>query len=93
MGEVTFGGFQGRLLYNFFGNRIADVGANQAPDIVEQGRGTVDIVLQQRLARLAFRLGVDNVTDEAYLFTQGDQDQRRFQLGRTFTFSLGYSFF
>jgi hypothetical protein len=93
MGEVTFGGFQGRLLYNFFGNRIADVGANQAPDIVEQGRGTVDIVLQQRLARLAFRLGVDNVTDAAYLFTQGDQDQRRFQLGRTFTFSLGYSFF
>jgi outer membrane receptor protein involved in Fe transport len=76
-----------------FGNRIADVGANQAPDIVEQGRGTVDIVLQQRLARLAFRLGVDNVTDAAYLFTQGDQDQRRFQLGRTFTFSLGYSFF
>ena len=33
------------MLYNYFGDRISDVGANEAPDIVEQGRGTLDVVL------------------------------------------------
>ena len=33
-------GFSARVLVNYFGDRISDVGANQAPDIVEQGRGS-----------------------------------------------------
>ena len=36
--EGTAGGFAGRMLFNFFGDRISDVGANDAPDILEQGR-------------------------------------------------------
>lgn len=92
-GEVSLGGFQGRVLYNFFDDRISDVGANQAPDILEQGRGTLDVVLQQRLGRLVVRAAMDNLTDEPYVFRQGDRDQRRFEVGRTVSFSLGYSFF
>ena len=40
--EGTAGGFAGRLLFNYFGDRISDVGANDAPDILEQGRGSLD---------------------------------------------------
>jgi outer membrane receptor protein involved in Fe transport len=93
VGELSFGGFSARVLYNFFDDRISDVGANQAPDIVESGRGSLDLVLMQRLRGLGLRLTIENLTDEPYLFTQGDQDQRRYELGRAVMFSVGYSFF
>jgi len=91
--ELTLGGFQTRVLYNFFGNRISDVGANQAPDIVEQGRGSLDVVFAQRFRGLGFRLTIENLTDEPYVFKQADEDQRRYDLGRAVMFSIGYSFF
>ena len=47
--EYTLKGFSTRLLFNYFGDRIADVGANGAPDIVEQGRGSLDLVFSQRI--------------------------------------------
>ena len=93
VGEVTAGGFMGRVLYNFFDDRISDVGANQAPDIVEQGRGTLDVVLIQRWRQLAFRVTFDNLTDQEYLYTQGVEDQRFYNTGRAIMFSFGYSFF
>ncbi len=93
VGELMLGGFQARVLYNFFGNRISDVGANQAPDIVEQGRGTLDMVFLQKVRGLGFRLTLENLTDEPYVFKQGDEDQRRYDLGRAVMFSVGYSFF
>ena len=93
MAEVTARRFSGRLLYNFFGDRISDVGANQAPDIVEQGRGSLDMVLSQRLGRLGARFTIENLFDSEYLFTQGDRDQRVFTLGRTFGLSFGYNVF
>ena len=95
VGEYSLGGFQARALYNFFDDRISDVGANGAPDIVERGRGTLDVVLSQRLRGLALRLSVENATDEPIVFVQegAPQDQRRYLLGRAVMFSLGYSFF
>ncbi|MGH9347497.1 MAG: TonB-dependent receptor domain-containing protein [Vicinamibacterales bacterium] len=93
MAEVTIGRFASRLLYNYFGDRISDVGANQAPDIIEQGRGSLDLVLSQRLGRVGLRLTLENLTDSEYLFTQGSEDQRTYKLGRTIAFSLGYSLF
>jgi outer membrane receptor protein involved in Fe transport len=47
----------------------------------------------QRLRGLGLRLTIENLTDEPYLFKQGDQDQRRYELGRAVMFSVGYSFF
>jgi hypothetical protein len=93
IGEYTVADFSARVLYNFFGNRISDVGANEAPDIVENGRGQVDLVLQQRLRGLNLRFTAENMTDEDYRFTQGQEDQRLFRLGRTFTVSVGFSAF
>lgn len=93
IGELTLGGFQARALYNFFGDRISDVGANGAPDIVENGRGSFDLVLVRRFGGLSLRLKLENLTDSQYLFTQGPAEQSAFKLGRTAALSLGYSFF
>jgi len=93
IGEYTLGDFSARLLYNFFDDRIFDVGANDAPDIVEEGRGQLDLVLIQRFQRLSVRFGAENLADSDYRFTQGPEDQRLFNLGRTFTLSFGFSAF
>ena len=91
--EGTAGGFAGRILFNYFGDRIADVGANDAPDVIEQGRGSLDLVLSQRVKGLNIRLTLENLTDSDFLFTQGNRDQRVYKLGRVVALSLGYSLF
>jgi TonB-dependent receptor len=91
--EGTAGGFAARLLFNYSGDRIADVGANDAPDILEQGRGSLDVVLSQRLRGLNVRLTLENLTDSEFLFTQGVEDQRTYKLGRVVALSFGYSLF
>jgi outer membrane receptor for monomeric catechols len=93
VGEVRAGGFIGRVLYNFNDERIADVGANGAPDVLEQGRGTVDAALSYKIRQFNVKLGLDNLTDAEYRWTQGPEDQRRFKVGRTMSLSFGYSFF
>jgi outer membrane receptor protein involved in Fe transport len=94
LAEVRGRGVSGRVLYNFFGKRIADVGSLGLPDIIEEGRGTLDFVLSARLAnRVNFRFSADNLTDEDFEFTQGGELQRLFNLGRTYTFNFGFSAF
>lgn len=92
-GEFTMRGFSARVLANYFGDRISDVGANQAPDVLEEGRGSLDVILGQRIGRFNVRLSADNITDSEYLFTQGDETQRVFKLGRSFQLSFGVSVF
>ena len=93
-GEWARGGFSGRVLLNYVGDRISDVGANQAPDIIEQGRQTVDLVMVQRFgSRYNLRFSVENLTDAEYLFNQGSARQRSFKLGQTYGFSFGVDVF
>ena len=94
--EFMAGGFSTRLLFNYFGDRISDVGANQAPDIIEEGRGALDIVFSQRIRALGIRLTVENLTDSDYLFTQTldtTETQRLFTMGRTIALSFGLNVF
>ncbi len=91
--EFTMRGFSARLLANYFGDRISDVGANQAPDVIEQGRGSLDLIFGQRIGRFNVRFSADNVTDSEYLFTQFEETQRIFKLGRTFQMSFGVNVF
>ena len=93
-GEYAVGGFTARLLWNYVGDGISDVGANQAPDIVEEARGTMDVVLVQRFTqRFNIRFSAENLTDAGYLFTQGDRRQRSYRLGRTFGVAIGIDAF
>jgi outer membrane receptor protein involved in Fe transport len=93
VGEFAARGFQARALYNYFDDRISDVGANGAPDIVESGRGSLDLVMIQRLGRFGVRFTLENLTDSEYLYTQGPEEQRLYKLGRTATLGFAYSFF
>jgi outer membrane receptor protein involved in Fe transport len=95
-GEVVVKGFTTRVLFNYFGDRIADVGANDAPDIIEQGRGLLDLVFIQRIKNLSMRLTLENLTNSDYLFTQTlvqEEIQRLYKLGRTVSLSFGYNVF
>ena len=80
----------------YFGDRISDVGANDAPDIIEEGRGSLDLVFAQRIRGLGIRLTLENLTDTDYRFTQTlstTEDQRLYRLGRTVALSFGYNVF
>ena len=96
MAEFTLGGFSTRVLFNYFGDRVSDVGANEAPDIIEEGRGSLDVVFAQRVGSLGIRLTLENLTDSEYLFTQTlsvQETQRLFKMGRTVVLSFGYNVF
>jgi outer membrane receptor protein involved in Fe transport len=93
-GEYARGGFTARVLWNYFGDRISDVGANQAPDIVEQGHETVDLVFVQRFGqKFNLRVSFENLTDPVFEYTQGDRRQRSYQIGRTFGVAVGVDVF
>ena len=95
-GEFAAGGFSTRVLFNYFGDRISDVGANDAPDIIEEGRGSLDVVFGQRIRGFNIRLTLENLTDSDYLFTQTlsqEETQRLYKLGRTIALSFSYNVF
>jgi hypothetical protein len=94
--EFAHRGFSTRLLFNYFGDRISDVGANEAPDIIEEGRGSVDLVFAQRLRSVNLRFTLENLTDADYHFTQtlsSTETQRLYKAGRTVGFSVGLNVF
>jgi outer membrane receptor protein involved in Fe transport len=82
-----------RLLYNFFGERISDVGSLGLPDILEDKRGSVDVIVSTRLRRVNVRFSAENLTDEEFDYTQGGLIQRSYNLGRTFGINFGFSTF
>jgi outer membrane receptor protein involved in Fe transport len=83
--EGQGGPVTGRLLFNYFGDRIVDVGSLGLPDIFEEGRTTVDAVVTARFSRIfSLRFSAENLTDAPVLFQQGSEDHRRYTLGRVF---------
>jgi len=94
--EYAWKGFSTRLLFNYFGDRISDVGANEAPDIIEEGRGSLDLVFGQKVGSLGIRLTLENLTDSDYQWTQTlstTETQRLYRLGRTVALSFSYNLF
>ena len=90
--EVRGMGYSGRLLFNYFDDRISDVGSLGLPDIIEQGRHSVDVVLAKRFERASLRVAFTNLTGQPFEFTQGDNGptQRIFHLGRSMSFGVTY---
>jgi len=80
-----------RVLVNYFDSRISDVGVLGAPDILENGRTTLDVVVTKTLGNnWALRLTGDNLTDAEILYTQGGLFQRGYKAGRTISFGMSY---
>ncbi len=81
-----------RVLYNYFDDRIVDVGSLGLPDIYEDGRGVLDAVLQKNFGvAWSLRASFDNLLDAEHRFTQGGQVQRIFRLGRSFSISASWN--
>jgi len=84
--------FSGRVLYNYFGDRISDVGSLGLPDIIEEGRSRLDLVFSKDIGHSTVRVSLDNLLNNEHLYTQGGEIQRRFEIGRKITFQFSYSF-
>jgi hypothetical protein len=86
-----------RVLFNYTGERITDVGAYGLPDILEAAHGSLDMLLSQELKfitpRLELKLNATNLLDETREMTQGGEIHRSYKPGRMFGASLAYSFF
>jgi TonB-dependent receptor len=96
---LTNFGTTARLLYNYTGEKIADVGALGIPDIIEEPRSTIDLVLVHEFARFGWGQGLGlkfagrNLTDEQKEYTQGGLTQRLYKPGSEYSLSLSYKFF
>ena len=90
--EVRGMGYSGRLLLNYFDDRISDVGSLGLPDIIEKGRHSLDFVLAKRFERASLRVAFTNLTDQPFEYTQGGDgpSQRIFNLGRSMSFGVTY---
>lgn len=85
--------FTARLLLNSFSERIAEVGSLGLPDILEEGRQTVDLAVSRRIGKFNMRFSAENLTDTAVRFLQGPQTHREYKLGRTYALQIGFSAF
>jgi len=88
MFEARVRDYSARLLWNFFDDRISDVGSLGLPDIIQDARNSLDLVVSKRFGQFNLKVAVSNLTDEDFVFSQGGQDQRVFSLGRTIAFGL-----
>ncbi|MGI8783444.1 MAG: TonB-dependent receptor domain-containing protein [Acidobacteriota bacterium] len=84
-----------RLLFNYIGSRIADVGAFGLPDILEDGYPQLDFLVNVPLGESgwALKFSAENLLDREKRFSQGGLPHRVFRDGRTFKAGLAMSFF
>jgi len=85
-----------RLIYNTFGARIAEAGANNLPDIFEEPRNELDFVWLRQInpfgTPLNAKFGVENMLNDRYYFQQGGLLQSRYRTGAKFNFGISYSY-
>ena len=88
--EVRGLGFSSRLLWNYFDDRVSDVGSLGLPDIIEKGRQSLDLVFSKRWDLASIKVALSNLTDQDYLYTQGTNGptQRIYNLGRAISFGV-----
>ncbi len=85
-----------RFYANYFSSRISDVGSFGLPDVVQQGVTTLDVVYEFDIkegGRWKLRFEAENLSDPAWLWTQGGQVFQRWDLGRTYQFGTSYRIF
>ena len=83
------------LFYNLFGDRLQVVSEGAAPDIFERARGTLDLIVSQRVWRgVSAKFSAKNLTDSEVKWSQEFKDQeflyQLYENGRTFSLSFTY---
>ena len=85
-------GFEGSLAYNYTGERIILVGAENAPNIIEEARGQLDFLARYTFhlydTPLELELKVKNILNDEVEWTQGDLPYESYDPGITYSLSL-----
>ncbi len=84
-------GTRATVLFNSFGERIDAVGREESPDIYEEARNQLDLVLEHPLRGVDVKLSLTRLLGNEVTFTQGGETLRRYDLGRSLSLSLGWS--
>ena len=84
------------LLYNTIGRRINTVGLNGLPDIYDERRDQLDLVASRKVELfdipLTVKASIENLLNDRFLQTQGDETTIRYREGLTVGLSVSYSF-
>ncbi len=85
-----------RLLYNTVGPYIVAAGVDHLPDIKQQARNQLDFVWLTQFAPfgtpLTGRFAVENMLNDRFLQTQGNEITNRYNAGVKFTFGVSYMY-
>lgn len=85
-------GSQATVLFNRFGRRIDAVGGQATPDIFEEARSQLDVVLERTLfSGTTVKVSAKNLIGNVVEFTQGGGLLRQWDTGRSFSVSVGWS--
>ncbi len=96
-------GLDANLVFNVFGPRLATVSRGAAPNIFEQPRPSLDLILSQNLGFVGgkfaenwnINLRATNLFNPEYLMTQEYKGQeyvfQKYTIGRTFTLGVNYT--
>jgi TonB-dependent receptor len=89
-------GIEASLAYNYTGDRIALVGSDNAPDIIEDARGKLDLLFKYSMvmwdADVELEFKVQNILDEEVLWTQGGQIYEEYEIGVGYSLGLRVDF-
>ena len=84
--------FQANLLYNVFGRRISEVGAQGLPDVFEQPRHQLDFNMKKKFGHFAFKVSTKNLLDSKVLFKQKEGIFREYKIGRSLSLGISYEY-
>ena len=89
-------GVTGSVLYNYTDERIILVGDNNAPDIIEEGRGVVDLLFKYeipwKIYDFEFEAKAGNIFDTKVEWTQGGLSYENWRPGVNYSIGLRATF-
>ena len=84
-------GTSASVLFNRFGRRIESVGVQPLPDIYEEARSSLDVVVQQPIGeRWSIEVSAERLLGGRVEYTQGGDLLRSWDPGRLFTLSVSW---
>ena len=98
--NVSYGDAEGRtnvgLFYNVFGRRLFAVSRGLVPDLYEEPRSVLDLIVSQKLiSGVSLKFSAKNLLDESYRLTYERDGEtfpvEKYRLGRSFSFGVSYS--
>ncbi len=85
-------GIEGSLAYNYTGERVVLVGAENAPDVIEDSRGKLDLLVKYNFemwqSEMTLELKLQNILDEEIEWTQGGLPYWSYEDGMSYTVTL-----